>query len=242
MNKKIIIPIITVILAIMLCLSSAGVLAVGGAIVGAIMTNRPEYATSSTHTDPLAEQDINAICNSLKNDPTLFSVQNISADAEGYGAPIGLFENVPMIENMKKDAKKLSNTIISDLWEIVVKHAEISPKNTDDRPNISATSSQSVAIKINSHSMDAIITEVYYYFRYSQDIIGFLYKYECVFAPMLEDFYNKNQHTCLADAYRDTMEKSEYNVLFARRLLNNELRSIDITIVVPKLFFKLLNI
>lgn len=99
-----------------------------------------------------------------------------SLGEESFNSLIATIESAADKE-AKKDAEKLISKVVTDLWGIVLKHAEINSATTDIPLNGKDTGVRMISIVIDDGAMTSIIREACNYLRESKDIMGFIEKH-----------------------------------------------------------------
>lgn len=142
---------------------------------------------------------------------------------------------------MQKDVKKLSKTLVKDIWAIIVDNSEISSEKTDVRIQGTKTEVRQITIKIDDDAMENIVSDVYQYFCDSEDIVNFLDKYEDILNPVYQMIAD-DEDKYISEAYEEMLEDMEESVDDVCDMIGNGgFEDITVKIATPKIFPKLLK-
>ncbi len=89
-------------------------------------------------------------------------------------------------QEAKKDSKKLIAKVLTDIWGIVIKHAEVSATVTDIPLNGKDTDVRMISIVIDETARTSIIEDTCNYLCDSEDIIRFVEEHESTAVAMLD--------------------------------------------------------
>ena len=157
-------------------------------------------------------------------------------EEEVFDMLVSVAESTENSKDARADAEKLTETVVKDLWDIVVEHAEIEAEYTSTRLNGKKTNVRLVSIVIDDDAMVAIIEDAYEYLCDSEDIKDFLEKY----GSGLSDIIGEGDD--IVDVYEELLEEYEVSVEMICESIEEDFETITVNIYTPHLTSTLLKL
>lgn len=166
-----------------------------------------------------------------------------SLDETTYESIYSILEALENTASMKKDAEKLTKTVLKDVWKIIIDNAEISSENSDVRLQGERKNVRLVTITLTNSAMSAIVEDLYNYLCESKEISKFLDKYEeeiVAFVPSIKS--RVEEHNTLSEMYEEILADMEEDIDNLCDETIEELETVTVKIATPKTSYGLLKL